>query len=72
LPETLRHRAAAGCRIAVPFGARKLTGVILRVHNDRPSANIRETLHLLDEQPVIDASLLSLAKWVAYYCAPLA
>ncbi len=72
LPETLRHRAQAGCRIAVPFGSRKMTGVILRVHNDPPQAKIRETLHLLDEQPVIDAALLSLAKWVAaYYCAPL-
>ncbi len=72
LPETLRHRAQAGCRIAVPFGSRKMTGVILRVHNDPPTSKIRETLHLLDEVPVIDSQLLSLAKWVAaYYCAPL-
>ena len=36
LPETLRHRVQAGCRMLVPFGSRKLTGVILRCHSDEP------------------------------------
>ncbi len=35
LPETLRHRVQAGSRMLVPFGPRKLTGVILRCHDDR-------------------------------------
>ena len=30
LPETLRHRVQTGCRVLVPFGTRKLTGVVLR------------------------------------------
>ena len=72
LPETLRHRAAPGCRVLVPFGARKLTGVILRSHNDAPGVETREALRLLDDEPVFDAKLLELGRWVAeYYCAPL-
>ncbi|MBL8231086.1 MAG: primosomal protein N', partial [Bryobacterales bacterium] len=72
LPETLRHRAMRGCRIMVPFGQRKLTGVILRVHDERPSMDTRETLQLLDEVPVLDEELLSLGAWIGhYYCAPL-
>ncbi len=30
LPETLRHRVREGSRLWVPFGPRKMTGVILR------------------------------------------
>src|SRR5262252_7123361 len=35
LPETLRHRVKPGSRLLVPFGPRKLTGVILRCHDER-------------------------------------
>jgi primosomal protein N' (replication factor Y) len=72
LPETLRHRAKPGCRIVVPFGSRKMTGVILKAHNHAPDVETREALRLLDEEPVFDAKLLDLGRWVAeYYCAPL-
>src|SRR5579872_5679662 len=72
LPETLRHRVRVGCRVLVPFGPRKLTGVVLRVHDDRPPAATREALKLLDEEPVLDEELLKLGRWIAsYYCAPL-
>ena len=73
LPETLRHRVREGSRVLAPFGARKLTGVVLRLHDDPPpSGNAREVLRLLDEEPVLDAELLKLGRWIAdYYCAPL-
>ena len=72
LPETLRHRAKPGCRIVVPFGSRKMTGVILKAHNHPPEVETKEALRLLDEEPVFDAKLLDLGRWVAeYYCAPL-
>jgi len=72
LPETLHHRAQPGCRIIVPFGPRKLTGVILQCHSARPEAQTKEALRLLDEEPVLDEQLMSLAHWIAaYYCAPL-
>jgi primosomal protein N' (replication factor Y) len=72
LPETLRHRARPGSRIVAPFGARKLTGVILRCHDERPAMAAREALRLIDSEPVLDAELLALGRWIAgYYCAPL-
>jgi primosomal protein N' (replication factor Y) len=72
LPETLRHRVQPGSRIVVPFGPRKLTGVILRCHDDPPNMATREALRLIDSEPVLDAELLSLGRWIAgYYCAPL-
>ena len=85
LPETLRHRVRAGCRVLVPFGTRKLTGVVLQTHDTRPGganegqsglgrqgSTTREVLRLLDEEPALDDELLKLGRWIsAYYCAPL-
>ncbi len=72
LPETLNHRMQAGCRVLVPFGSRKLTGVVLGLHSDPPEGPTKEVLKLIDEQPVLDAELLALGRWIAaYYCAPL-
>ena len=72
LPESLRHRVEPGCRVLVPFGNRKLSGVVLRAHDEPPPAAIKEVLKLLDAEPVLDAPLLKLGRWIAdYYCAPL-
>jgi primosomal protein N' (replication factor Y) len=72
LPETLRHRAQPGCRVLVPFGTRKLTGVVVKLHDQPPDGAIKEVLRLADEEPVIDAELLALGGWISqYYCAPL-
>jgi primosomal protein N' (replication factor Y) len=72
LPPTLRHRVQPGSRLVVPFGPRKLTGVILRCHDDRPDIATRDALRLIDSTPVLGAELLALGRWIAaYYCAPL-
>jgi primosomal protein N' (replication factor Y) (superfamily II helicase) len=72
LPETLQHRVQPGCRLLVPFGPRKLTGMVLALRSDAPEGPVKEALRLLDEEPVLDAELLSLGRWIAqYYCAPL-
>ncbi len=73
LPETLRHRTQIGCRVLVPFGTRKLTGVVIRTHTETPpKGTVRDVLRLLDEEPVLDEELLRLGRWITeYYCAPL-
>ncbi len=72
LPETLRPRVLPGCRVVVPFGSRRLTGVVLRSHNEPPDGPVREALRLLDNEPVLSEEMLALARWIAgYYCAPL-
>src|SRR6266853_332530 len=74
MPETLRHRVQAGCRVLAPFGTRTLTGVVIRTHGNesQPSSTTRNILRLLDEDPVLDEELLRLGRWIAdYYCAPL-
>ena len=69
----MRHRVRPGCRVLVPFGARKLTGVVLAVHADAPGGHkLRDALKLIDEEPVLDERSIELARWIGkYYCAPL-
>ncbi len=72
LPLTLRHRVKPGCRLIVPFGSRRLTGVALSCHDNQPQIQTRDALRLLDEEPVLDEQMLRLGRWVAeYYSAPL-
>jgi primosomal protein N' (replication factor Y) len=72
LPETLKHRVRVGSRIVVPFGTRKLTGVILRCHDEQPAVAVREALRLIDAEPVLSEELMALGRWIAgYYCAPM-
>jgi len=72
LPETLQHRVQPGCRLLVPFGARKLTGVVLELHDQNPNGSVKDAMRLIDEEPVLEPELIALARWIAqYYCAPL-
>jgi primosomal protein N' (replication factor Y) len=65
---------AVGARVLVPFGAQRLMGVVVRVHNDRPAdaAAIKPVQQVLDDAPLLPDELMHLAKWIAqYYIAPL-
>ena len=56
----------------VPFGSRKLTGMVVRVHDDPPEQPAREAFRLIDEEPALEPHLIELGRWIAgYYCAPL-
>jgi len=56
----------------VPFGTRKLTGMVVTLHDQPPEGALKEVLRLVDEEPVLAAELLALGDWISqYYCAPL-
>lgn len=72
IPPEMREAARRGCRVLAPFGPRNLVGVILRVHDRPPEQKARPLSKLLDEEPVLDGTLLNLGNWIAdYYSAPL-
>jgi len=72
MPETLRHRVRPGCRVLVPFGSRKLTGMVLKLQDQAPDGPVKELFRLIDEEPVLDLELIALGRWIAqYYCSPL-
>ncbi|HWE51833.1 MAG TPA: primosomal protein N' [Bryobacteraceae bacterium] len=75
LPLTLQHRVTPGTRVLVPFGTRKMTGVVLTTHDGpvpQGAGPLKDALRLIDPEPVLDSELLALGKWISgYYCAPL-
>jgi primosomal protein N' (replication factor Y) len=73
LPEGIDRLTRVGARARVQVGKRKLTGVVVEVH-DRPPAGItvRPVEEIVDREPILPEELLSLARFVAdYYLTPL-
>jgi primosomal protein N' (replication factor Y) len=61
-----------GGRVLVPFRQQRMTGVVVELHDRKPSVTIKNILSLLDSVPVIDEPLLRLGRWIAgYYLAPI-
>ncbi len=61
-----------GARVLVPFRQRRMTGIVVELHDRKPSVAAKNILAVLDTTPVLDAQLLQLGRWIAdYYLAPL-
>lgn len=75
IPPSLIGAVKPGVRVRVPLGGGTAVGVVdrLGLRADRGGKpRLRELRGVLDEEPVIDASLLDLCRWIAdYYVAPL-
>lgn len=71
LPVGLQKQAQAGCRVVVPFGnKRSTTGIIVRLHDNPPAdptVNVKDIMEIVDEEPCILPSQLSLWQWIADY-----
>jgi primosomal protein N' (replication factor Y) len=77
LPPPAREGAApleAGMRVRVPFGRRRLIGMVLggADSSDLPPERLKPILEVLDSRPLLDAAALELIRWAAdYYHHPI-
>ncbi len=61
-----------GGRVLVPFRQRRLTGIVVELHDRTPSVKTKTILRVLDTSPVMEEELLRLGRWIAdYYLAPM-
>ena len=63
-----------GVRVSVPFGRRKLIGVLVAIaaESNIAAAKLRRAHEILDAAPVFDAATFDLLKWAAeYYHHPI-
>jgi len=61
-----------GGRVLVPFRQQRMTGIIVELHDRKPSVQTKSVLSVLDPAPVLDEQLLRLGRWIAdYYLAPI-
>lgn len=70
-----RHAVALGSRVLVPFGNRNLTGYVVDLQNELDAelglseSDVKDTLELLDELPLVTNEILELTRWAADYYA---
>jgi len=73
-PDALQHEPELGMRVSIPFGPRRLVGVIIATDasNDIPSNKMKAVLKVLDNKPTLPLDLVQLGRWAAdYYHHPI-
>jgi primosomal protein N' (replication factor Y) len=61
-----------GGRVLVPFRQQRMSGIVVELHDRKPSVKTKTILSVLDSSPVLDDQLLRLGRWIAdYYLAPI-
>jgi primosomal protein N' (replication factor Y) len=61
-----------GGRVLVPFRQQRMTGIVVELHDRKPSVTTKNVLAVLDATPVLDEQLLQLGRWISdYYLAPI-
>ncbi|HEY0781032.1 MAG TPA: primosomal protein N', partial [Thermoanaerobaculia bacterium] len=73
VPPAFAAQARPGARARARVGPRRLTGVIVEIHDRRPDGvSLKPLEAILDREPVLPADLLELAAFTAaYYRAPV-
>jgi primosomal protein N' (replication factor Y) len=63
---------SVGGRVLVPFRQQRMSGIVVDLHDRKPSVHTKNVVSVLDPAPVLDEQLMRLGKWIAdYYLAPL-
>ncbi|MFA5156216.1 MAG: primosomal protein N' [Candidatus Omnitrophota bacterium] len=69
IPQGLRKKTAAGSRVIVSFGNRKLTGYIVAVTRQTNVRNLKSIIQAPDETPILNKNMLLTAEKLSeYYC----
>ncbi len=71
VPPELQPLAQTGSRVLVPFGKKKLSGVIVGFPAKAPVQALKSLLDILDAEPTFSEEMLKLTRWMSeYYFAP--
>ena len=72
LPGQLAGRVLPGQLVTVPFGARKLQGIVLELTEQTKVERLKDIYDIVDPLPALSPAQIALARWLsAYYFAPL-
>ncbi len=71
VPEALEREVQVGCRVLVPFGPRRLTGLVVGAGDeataDAQGRRLKAILDVLDDEPSFTDEMLRLTRWMADY-----
>ena len=73
VPKEMEAQVRFGMRLVVPLGRSKTyVALAIKVHEEKPSFNVKSVLEVMDDEPVLTESQFKLWKWIAdYYMSPL-
>lgn len=73
VPEAMQEQMAVGQLVWVPFGARRLQGIVVGLANATEIENTRDVQEIVATRPFVTETQIELARWMAQkYLAPLA
>ncbi len=72
IPPELVGQVDVGSRVQVPFGPRKVLGVVTAVAEESAHARLKPIIKVLGTQTLVTPKVLKLARWIGEYycCAP--
>ena len=72
IPPELVGQVDVGSRVQVPFGARKVLGVVTAMAEESALANLKPIIKVIGAQTLVTPKILKLARWIGdyYCCAP--
>ncbi len=72
IPPALAGQVDVGSRVQVPFGPRKILGVVTAVAEESGQTNLKPILKIIGTQTLVTPKVLRLARWIGEYycCAP--
>jgi primosomal protein N' (replication factor Y) (superfamily II helicase) len=72
IPPELAGRVDVGSRVQVPFGARKILGVVTALAKESGHAKLKPIFKIIGAQTLVTPKVLKLARWIGEYycCAP--
>ena len=72
IPPGLEGQVDVGTRVQVPFGPRKVLGVVTALAEESAYAKLRPLLKIIGAPTMVTPMVLRLTRWIsAYYCCPL-
>jgi len=72
IPPGLAGQVDVGSRVQVPFGPRKVLGVVTAVAEESAHAKLKPIIKVIGAQTLVTPKVLKLARWIGEYycCAP--
>jgi len=72
IPPALADKIDVGSRVQVPFGPRKILGVVTAVAEESGQTNLKPIVKVIGAQTLVTPKVLKLARWIGEYycCAP--
>jgi primosomal protein N' (replication factor Y) len=71
IPPEFAGQVDVGSRVQVPFGPRKVLGVVTAVAEESEHTHLKPILKIIGAQTLVTPKVLALARWIAdYYCCP--